>query len=58
MIPKPRKNVKVIDLGCGAGRFAMYLKRRAVTNYLGIDFSATRIEKAQVYVPTFEFLGH
>jgi 2-polyprenyl-3-methyl-5-hydroxy-6-metoxy-1,4-benzoquinol methylase len=47
---------QILDLGCGTGRCAEAIRRAGFKNYLGIDFSSTRIEEAQRYLPQFKFL--
>lgn len=47
---------QILDLGCGTGRCAEAIRRAGFKNYLGIDFSSTRIEEAKRYVPQFKFL--
>jgi glycosyltransferase involved in cell wall biosynthesis/SAM-dependent methyltransferase len=51
----PPGDVSIADLGCGTGRFAKLLQLNGYTRYLGIDFSARRIEEARSYVPSFRF---
>jgi 2-polyprenyl-3-methyl-5-hydroxy-6-metoxy-1,4-benzoquinol methylase len=51
----PPNDVSIVDLGCGTGRFAKLLQLNGYTRYLGIDFSARRIEEARSYVPAFRF---
>lgn len=46
----------VCDLGSGTGRFAELLRRRGVTNYLGVDFSPAAVAEAILYVPSAEFV--
>lgn len=46
---------KIVDLGCGTGRFAKLLHTCRYEEYLGIDFSPVRIEMARKYVPDFKF---
>lgn len=36
----------IIDIGCGAGQMATFLRDIGVPRYLGIDFSAERIRRA------------
>ncbi len=48
-----RKGEKVLDLGCGNGRFVEYLKE---TDYTGVDFSAGMIKEAQRRFPEKKFL--
>jgi SAM-dependent methyltransferase len=45
---------RILDLGCGAGRFATKLGRDA-SHYLGIDASAEMIAAAQANCPELEF---
>jgi 2-polyprenyl-3-methyl-5-hydroxy-6-metoxy-1,4-benzoquinol methylase len=54
-LPKPWREPKIMDLGCGTGRFARLLYNRGYEHYLGIDFSDVRISIAQFYVPQYEF---
>lgn len=48
---------RVIDLGCGTGRFAKALAERGVRSYLGIDFAPEVVAEARRYVqgPGFGF---
>jgi len=46
---------RVLDLGCGAGRFAHFIGHEAST-YLGIDASANMIEAARNSYPSLSFL--
>ena len=46
----------IIDLGCGTGRFAKFLKSSSFKGkYLGLDFSENRIKIAKKYVPEYKF---
>jgi 2-polyprenyl-3-methyl-5-hydroxy-6-metoxy-1,4-benzoquinol methylase len=45
----------VLDIGCGPGQLAAFLRDRGVTNYVGIDFSPKRIEWARAAVPEVRF---
>jgi len=56
LIPKSKNSFRIIDLGCGAGRFAMFLKMHSIKDYIGIDFSSVRIKRAKEYVSNFDFL--
>jgi len=49
----PNKGDNVLDLGCGDGRLATALPQ---VNYLGVDFSTARIDKAKTNHPTREFI--
>jgi 2-polyprenyl-3-methyl-5-hydroxy-6-metoxy-1,4-benzoquinol methylase len=46
---------KVIDVGCGQGQFACLLRDQEILNYLGVDFSALRLEHARRICPEFRF---
>jgi len=50
------KDITIVDLGCGAGRFAKLLFDRRYANYIGVDFCRERIDEAKEYVPEFEFI--
>ncbi len=43
----------VLDIGCGSGRFAEYLKH---TNYTGVDFSKNLIKEAKKRFPSENFV--
>ncbi|MFP4135233.1 MAG: class I SAM-dependent methyltransferase, partial [Halothece sp.] len=47
---------QILDIGCGTGRCAEAIRRAGFRNYLGIDFSSTRIEEAKRYVPELKFM--
>ncbi len=46
-------NEKVLDLGCGNGRFSQYFESN---NYTGVDFSERMIEEAKARFPDKKFL--
>ncbi|HRY52916.1 MAG TPA: class I SAM-dependent methyltransferase [Candidatus Portnoybacteria bacterium] len=46
---------KILDIGCGVGHLAHYLKDKGFKNYTGIDFSGVAIERAKQEVPEFSF---
>lgn len=41
---RAEQNIKVLDVGCGAGHFLYYLEKKGISNYLGIDISPQQIE--------------
>lgn len=41
------ENKRVLDLGCGDGRFSTYLKNSLKATPIGVDFSKERIRKAE-----------
>ncbi len=50
---RAKRNEKVLDLGCGNGRFSQYLEH---VDYTGIDFSEKMIEEAKKRFPDKRFL--
>lgn len=54
-LPAAENCPAILDLGCGTGRFARHLANLGYQQYLGIDFSANRVEEAKKYVPEFSF---
>ena len=45
----------VLDVGCGAGQLACFLRDNGLQNYHGLDFSIKRIEHARIICPEFSF---
>jgi 2-polyprenyl-3-methyl-5-hydroxy-6-metoxy-1,4-benzoquinol methylase len=50
------RDKKIIDLGCGTGRFAKLLFINDFDNYVGVDFAYERIKECKKYVPGYEFI--
>lgn len=50
---------KVLDIGCGAGRVAHWLRGK-VQSYVGVDISPTMVETATRYIPdeNFKFIAN
>jgi 2-polyprenyl-3-methyl-5-hydroxy-6-metoxy-1,4-benzoquinol methylase len=46
----------IIDIGCGAGQFASFLKDKGIRKYVGLDFSQERIKHAKIICPDFNFI--
>ena len=38
------KNARILDIGCGAGQFLYYLKKRGYKNHYGIDISKPQLD--------------
>jgi cyclopropane fatty-acyl-phospholipid synthase-like methyltransferase len=38
------KDTPILDIGCGAGHFLYYLKKKGYTNFFGIDVSEDQVE--------------
>jgi len=51
-----REPVNILDVGCGPGQFAMFLKDIGITNYVGLDFSTERITHAKINMPNSKFV--
>ena len=43
----PHQFARILDVGCGTGRFTSAIKRRADAHVVGIDISPTALRKAQ-----------
>jgi SAM-dependent methyltransferase len=48
----------LLDIGCGPGQLASFLRDRGLAKYVGIDFSHECIRMATSVCPNFEFLCH
>ncbi len=53
LFDRARSGEKVLDLGCGNGRFSQYLEE---SDYVGVDFSDKMIEEAKARFPKEKFL--
>jgi len=51
----PNKNVNILDMGCGSGRFAKLLYMLDYKNYYGVDFACDVVKAAKFYVPNYKF---
>ncbi len=49
------KIASVLEIGCGSGQLATFLRDSGLTRYRGIDFSSARIAWARNICPEFEF---
>lgn len=53
-LPSPK--VSLLDVGCGNGRFGLFLaSHNRLARYVGVDFSATLLQKAQALLPAATF---
>ena len=50
--------MRVIDLGCGSGRLAAALHRRAKLSFVGIDIIQSLLDYAKTRAPTYRFVMH
>jgi 2-polyprenyl-3-methyl-5-hydroxy-6-metoxy-1,4-benzoquinol methylase len=55
LLPEIGTDVRIVDVGCGTGRFAALLARMGHERYLGVDFAGARVEAARSYVDGFDF---
>jgi len=44
---KPKTGLKILDMGCGTGKFAIYLREETGCEVIGIDPVREKIEKAR-----------
>jgi ubiquinone/menaquinone biosynthesis C-methylase UbiE len=54
-LPFYKKNSKVLDLGCGNGRFLRFLTKHGYSSYLGLDQSENLLEIAKREHPKLNF---
>ena len=47
----PKKEIKVLDLGCGNGRFGKFLTEHKTINYTGIDNNQYLLDQAKKALP-------
>ena len=52
---KRRQVKRIIDIGCGPGQVACFMRDIGVDDYLGLDFSHERIAHARSVCPDCEF---
>jgi ubiquinone/menaquinone biosynthesis C-methylase UbiE len=45
---KPKRRLKILDIGCGTGKFALYLREETGCEVTGIDPVREKIEKARM----------
>jgi 2-polyprenyl-3-methyl-5-hydroxy-6-metoxy-1,4-benzoquinol methylase len=51
-----RANVRtILDIGCGPGQLACFLRDRGLAGYVGVDFSKSRVEFARTACPEHRF---
>jgi SAM-dependent methyltransferase len=43
----PRKDARILDIGCGYGNFVYFLQREGYTGAMGVDLSAHQVEVGQ-----------
>jgi SAM-dependent methyltransferase len=52
------KQKKILDVGCGTGQFAQFLKDEGYSDYTGVDFSEKAIEIAKTKSDFHFFVGN
>lgn len=52
---QPKAEDRVLDVGCGPGQLARFLKDRGLGDYLGVDFSKETISQARANCPGLRF---
>jgi len=55
LLPEIGTGTRIVDVGCGTGRFAALLWRMAHRSYWGVDFARVRVEAARAYVDGYDF---
>lgn len=53
---KTIKNTSCLDIGCGTGDFSVFLRKRNIEEYLGVDIYDLALEKARDKYPEETFL--
>lgn len=48
-------SASLLDLGCGSGQFACFMRDKGINNYIGVDFSSYRIQLAKKTCPKYTF---
>jgi len=48
LLPSARQSQKVLDVGCGSGRYVLHALHRGATEVIGVDLSPEMLERAQV----------
>ena len=51
------KAESLLDIGCGSGQLALFLRDKGLSRYVGIDFSTKKIEWAKTICPEFDFIA-
>jgi len=46
----------IVEIGCGDANFAVLLKKRNISNYLGIDIDKEKIAINKIHYPQFRFM--
>lgn len=52
-----REGRSILDIGCGPGQLAEFLRIKGIRSYTGIDLSPVAIEKAKKFCPDFSFIA-
>ncbi len=55
-LPHLKKTDKIVDLGCGNGRFFTFLKKHGLTNYIGIDNNQKFLDLAKIQQKEARFI--